>query len=119
MQIAGKVTPETVVAAFDCARNKRHLPPYKRDLTLDEKANSILERILTDPTQSLSDDEQGFTLTGQLLLDAAYPVLSECMVGGFDVGRVEKLERSSRIGVAIAPMFIYEQSLFLTIIVGY
>lgn len=118
MVAASAVTPEKVIAAFDCARTRRQLPAYTRDTALDDQANAILKRVIANPQQPLNDYEQGFTLTGQLMLDATYPVLSECMVGGFDVARVEQLERSSRIGVAIAPMQLYEDLLYLTIVVG-
>lgn len=113
------LTSESVITAFNCARSGQRLPPYIRDPKLDDTAKNILKRVITDPTKPLQDFEQDFTLTGQLLLDTAYPVLSQCMIGGFDAGRVDKLAQSSRIGVAIAPMQVYDDTLYLTIIVGY
>jgi len=119
IQDEAALTPDRVVAAFDCARAGHKLPAYKRDPELDAQAKIILQRVVADPSQPLIPHENGYTLTGQLVLDPSYPKLTNCMVGGFDVAQVKDLARSKRIGVALARTTVYEQALYLTIIVGY
>lgn len=112
---------EEVIVAFDCARETLQLPPYQRDAQLDREAEALLQHFLTDGEAHLDPGYNGYTLTGQLLLDAAYgsELTNGCSVGGFDVTQVQDLHTSQTIGVALAPVTnAYRRPMYQTIIIG-
>jgi len=109
---------QQIIDAFSCARAERGLPAYERNDHLSSQANTILERVKREPDKPFGDKEPGYSLTGQLLIDFREPSTTACSLGGFDVASVDGLDRSSRIGVAVAPLTIYDRIVYLTIIVG-
>ncbi len=115
------LTVETVLGAFNCARQRAQLPPYQHDPALDREAESLLQHALRDADQHLDGADYGYTLTGQLLLDSEYPLELErsCGVGGFDVGQVQDLDQAERIGIAVAAVpNAYQRPLYQAIVVG-
>ncbi len=115
------LTAEDVVAAFDCARDKARLPTYERDAELDREAAILLQHFQHKGEAHLEPGENGYTLTGQLLLDSAATAAPPrgCEVGGFDVTQVPDLDRSHRIGVALAPVpNPYDRPLYHAIVIG-
>lgn len=112
---------EEVIAAFNCARETLRLAPYQRDTQLDREAEALLQRFLRDGDEYLDPGYNGYTLTGQLLLDSAYQPErpNGCEIGGFDVTQVQDLAASQTIGVALAPVAnAYNRPLYQAIIIG-
>lgn len=109
---------QQVIDAFSCARAERGLPGYERNVRLSSEAKAILEHIRREPEDVFGDKEPRYSLTGQLLIDFGEQSTKPCSLGGFDVASVDGLDRSSRIGVAVAPLTIYGRIVYLTIIVG-
>jgi hypothetical protein len=115
------LTADEVVAAFDCARARHGLPSYGRDAQLDREADALLSRLLRNGEDHLHHDEGSYALTGQLLLDSAYPSdpLLPCAIGGFDVLHVQDLDRSAEIGLAVAPVpNAYGRPMYLVLVLG-
>jgi hypothetical protein len=110
-----------IIAAFDCARGRARLPAYERDAALDREATTLLQRLQRDGEAHLEPGDNGYTLTAQLLLDSAATVDAPqtCEVGGFDIAQVPDLDRSTRIGVALAPVpNAYRRSLYHAVVIG-
>lgn len=106
--------PARIVDAFNCARALHRLPTYTVDESLVEDARHIATRVLAGGRGPQSG-EQGWTLTGSLVLDTTRPG-DGCVVGGVDLSDVPDLERSSRIGVAVVPLS--EPTLVLALVIG-
>jgi hypothetical protein len=110
---------EQVFTAFDCARGMQSLPAFQRDAQLDREAASILQRLVRNPDSHLEPGEHGYTLTGQLLLDAGVEPEHPCEVGGFDIAAVADLDRAGRIGAAVEPVAnAYGRPLYHAVVIG-
>lgn len=108
------VPTSAVATAFNCARQRTGLAPYVVDAQLTAEANTVATRIQTGG-RGPQPGEQGWTLTGTLVLDTSHAT-QDCMVGGVDLSDVPDLERAGSMGIAVVPL--PEPNLVLAVVVG-
>jgi hypothetical protein len=109
------VPPSTVVSAFNCARQRLGLPPYVVDAQLTAEATGVAARVQAGG-RGPQLGEQGWTLTGTLVLDATIAP-ENCAISGLDIGTVPNLDRATHIGIAVVSL--PEPHLVLAVVVGH
>lgn len=95
------VNPDRVLAALNCARAARQLPKAQRDDQLDQAAKLLLVHVQQNDEPALQAAQQRYAFVGLLLLRGG-ATDGGCSVGGFDVLKLEQLDGTERIGVALA-----------------
>jgi hypothetical protein len=92
---------QAILAAYNCARHARQLPPLTLDPALSRKAEASWTA-LYNGTRRLESLGQSYPLFNLVAFDDALPAQG-CTFGGFDATIAPALDQAQAIGIAAFP----------------